>query len=112
MSNSSNKFTKLALIGALALTLNPLAGGGVSADTQHPHPTYKDTWNYGVTSNGWAYSHYYLEAPIRLGSGSSVTEIWGNVKDYAKSNYGWANSGATKHWSWIQAKSFYSWYEF
>ena len=47
MSNSSNKFTKLALIGALALTLSPLAGGGVSADTQHPHPTYKDTWNYG-----------------------------------------------------------------
>ena len=112
MLKGSKKFIKLAVAGALALTLSPLANHTVSADTLHPHPYYKDTWNFGVTSNGWAYSDYYLEAPVRLGSASSVTDIWGNVKSSARANYGWARSGAQKEWSWVQAKSFYSWYAF
>lgn len=47
MSKRTKKFAKLAIAGALALSLSPLASKVVSADTQHPHPYYKDTWNFG-----------------------------------------------------------------
>ena len=112
MSKRTKKFLKLAIAGALALSLSPLASKVVSADTRHPHPYYKDTWNFGVTSSGWAYSDYYLEAPVRLGSGSSVTDFWGNIKSSARANYGWARSCAQKRNGGVQAKSFYHWYEF
>ncbi|MDR0920995.1 MAG: bacteriocin, lactococcin 972 family protein [Lactobacillales bacterium] len=83
-----------------------------SATTEHPHPTYLDNWNYGVTSDNWAYSDYYLEAPIRLGSSSSVTDIFGKVKDFDKQDYGWAKSGAKKTISWVRANCYYGWYNF
>ncbi|HFI0635402.1 TPA: bacteriocin, lactococcin 972 family protein [Streptococcus suis] len=89
-----------------------VGSNSVKAETRHPHPTYADTWNFGVTNDGWAYSHYYLEAPVRLGSSATVTDFWGNVKSYKAANYGWAIAGAKKNWDWIQAKAYYGWYWF
>lgn len=79
---------------------------------QHPHLTYKDTWNDGVTSNGWAYSHYYLEAPAGLGSYAAVTDTFGNIKDSKYAPYGWAEAGDQKQWHWITSKARYGWYNF
>lgn len=108
------KIKKIAMVtvALAALSVTSLGVTQISADTQHPHPTYKDTWNYGVTSNSYAYSDYYLEAPTRLGSYSSVTDMFGNIKSSASSNYGWARSGATKSWTWGRANAYYGWYNF
>lgn len=84
----------------------------VAAEVRHPHPTYIDTWEFGITNDGWAYSNYYLEAPVRLGSRASVTDAFGNIKSSAQANYGWARAGAKKQWNWVQAKSYYGWYWF
>ncbi|KIS13360.1 hypothetical protein AT48_00192 [Streptococcus equi subsp. zooepidemicus SzAM60] len=81
-------------------------------EARHPYLRCKNTWRSGITSDNWAYSNYFLEAPIRLGSSASVTDFWGNVKSRDSQNYGWARAGAKKQWSWVQAKSFYGWYNF
>ncbi|HEL1074941.1 bacteriocin, lactococcin 972 family protein [Streptococcus equi] len=108
MKRSVKWFMSLGLVGAFVV-----AGiSNVNAETRHPHPKYKDTWEFGITSDNWAYSNYFLEAPIRLGSSASVTDFWGNVKSRDSQNYGWARAGAKKQWSWVQAKSFYGWYNF
>ncbi|MBU7543539.1 bacteriocin, lactococcin 972 family protein [Weissella cibaria] len=104
------------LRGAVLLSAVATIGGGAiaeteSAATQHPHPTYKDTWNYGTNGNHW-WSYYFLEAPVRLGSSSSVKNTWGTTKAHAQANYGWVNSDATKDWNDGTLNANYGWYNF
>lgn len=106
------KTIKIFLACLTILSAVSFSGIMVSAETRHPHPTYKDTWNFGVTPDGWAYSHYYLEAPINLGSSASVTDVFGRIKSSARADYGWAYAGAKKEWSWVRAQAYYGWYEF
>jgi len=64
-------------------------GASAGHHTAYPHPDYIDIWNYGIRdSDNWAYSDYWLKANVRLGSSSSVTDIFGNVKDDARKNVG------------------------
>ncbi|MGT2800902.1 bacteriocin, lactococcin 972 family protein [Streptococcus marmotae] len=107
-------YIKFLVTVGLFSTLLLVGSEKASAITEYPHPTYKDTWEYGVTSTNWAYSNYYLEAPAhtRLGSRATVTDFWGNIKSRAEANYGWAYAGAVKEWTWVQAKAFYGWYNF
>lgn len=68
----------LTVAAASLLGVGALTSTNASASFAQPHPKYLDYWYYGTNSNGWAYSEYYLSAPVRLGSSSSVTDIWGN----------------------------------
>lgn len=102
----------LTVAAASLLGVGALTSTNASASFAQPYPKYLDYWYYGTNSNGWAYSEYYLSAPVRLGSSSSVTDIWGNVKSSAKANYGYANSGAYKQVWWVRADAHYGWYNF
>ncbi|MGK0552563.1 bacteriocin, lactococcin 972 family protein [Enterococcus faecalis] len=104
-------FTKAIITLSIFLFSVGISATIVQAATAHPHPTYKDTWTYGTNDkHGWSY--YYLEAPVRLGSASSVRNIFGTVKDSARANYGWARSDATKKWNDVRLSAFYGWYSF
>jgi hypothetical protein len=104
-------FKKSVLVVAMFGVVLAFAEPVVHAATQHPHPYYKDTWHYGTNGkHGW--SHYYLEAPVRLGSASSVKNIYGFVKSQKTSNYGWARSDAKKNPWDLRLDAFYGWYEF
>jgi len=81
------------------------------ATIAHPHEVYADSWNYGTNGNhGWSY--YYLAANVRLGSSSSVKNIYGTYKASDSKNYGEARSDATKSWNDVRLSSFYGWYNF
>lgn len=102
---------KVILFLTMLVATVGIGGIAVNATIAHPHPSYKDTWDYGTSGNyGW--SHYYLEAPVRLGSASSVKNIFGTVKDSRRANYGWARSDANKSWNDVRLDSFYGWYSF
>jgi 2-keto-3-deoxy-6-phosphogluconate aldolase len=103
-------FVGLVCVGFFSSVV--FGGKSVEAAVAYPHPHYKDTWEYGVTKSNYAYSYYYLEAPVRLGSYTSVTDAYGNVKSRARSNYGWARAGAQKQWYLLVANSYYDWYNF
>jgi len=111
MLKGSKKFTKLAVAGALALTLSPLANHTVSADTLHPHPYYKDTWNFGVNDN-YGYSNYYVKSPNNIGSKSSITNLWGTVKSSDSQKYGWAMSSSTKSWNDVRLNAHWNYFKF
>ncbi|MDR0299933.1 MAG: bacteriocin, lactococcin 972 family protein [Streptococcaceae bacterium] len=107
---------KILATATIALTL--LSGGAsLTTTTAHagtsgfaqPHPYILDYWYYGVQDNGWAYSHYEITASY-LGSKSSVTDSFGNVKSRASADYGYDNSGAYKQWYWGTANAHYGWY--
>jgi hypothetical protein len=101
------------IIVFLGVLLFSVGAGGVAvqAAIAHPHPTYKDTWNYGTSGNhGWSY--YYLEASVRLGSSATVKNIFGTVKVSKTKDYGWAKADATKSWNDLRLDAFYGWYWF
>lgn len=103
-----NNFFSILVFTACLLGVTAISNKDVSADHHiaHPHPKYLDIWNYGVRDeDDWAYSDYWLKAPgwTRLGSKSSVTDIWGNVKSSGQSDWNWANAGAYKRAFWIRA---------
>ncbi|KRN32415.1 hypothetical protein [Weissella halotolerans] len=103
---------KLVLGLAIVMTTTGLVAPAMQAAVRHPHPTFPDIWKYGITKRGYAYSQYWLKAPIRLGSSASITDAWGNLKAKDRANYGWAYAGAQKKWYWGTAKAFYGWYRF
>ncbi|MDR3156436.1 MAG: bacteriocin, lactococcin 972 family protein [Lactobacillales bacterium] len=105
-------FLTLILFGNIIISTEIVNAG---RHTAHPHPEYYDIWNYGIRDeDNWAYSDYWLQASgwTRLGSQSSVTDIFGNVKDSGRSDWKWANAGAYKQPWWIRADSHYGWYKF
>ncbi|HEK9982672.1 TPA: hypothetical protein TVQ98_000619 [Streptococcus equi subsp. zooepidemicus] len=84
----------------------------VSATTAHPAPyPIIDEWNYGVSDN-YGYSNYYVKSPNNIGSKSSVTNLWGTVKDRDSQKYGWANSSATKSWNDVRLNAHWNYFKF
>lgn len=58
------------------------------------------------------YSNDAVKSPNNIGSTSSITDVWGNVKAYRSQKYGWAMSSSPKSWNDVRLNAHWNDFRF